>query len=108
MNQAIQTDPRSKYICAPLFVNQDEPIVVEQFKSEGNLHLYEATYSVKPGNGKFKGYFGHEGNVSDIKILSERLARLNAYENTAFCAKRSAFQPYCYCLSLLKTSISAK
>uniref|UniRef100_A0A7E4W7G0 Nicastrin n=1 Tax=Panagrellus redivivus TaxID=6233 RepID=A0A7E4W7G0_PANRE len=107
MNQAVQTDPRSKYVCVPLFLDQNASMVVEQFEAERKLNIFEVTFSVKPGDGMFKGYFGHEGNSSDIKILSARFARLNAYEKTAFCARRSTYKSYCYCESLLKKQNNA-
>uniref|UniRef100_A0A7E5A299 Sulfatase domain-containing protein n=1 Tax=Panagrellus redivivus TaxID=6233 RepID=A0A7E5A299_PANRE len=103
MNQVIKTEASIKNICTPLKLNENATITVEQFKSEGSLNIYQVTYSVLPGDGKFWGYVGQASNSSDIRIISARFPRLNSYDKTAFCAKSSAFTAYCYCKSLIKS-----
>uniref|UniRef100_A0A7E4W194 Sulfatase domain-containing protein n=1 Tax=Panagrellus redivivus TaxID=6233 RepID=A0A7E4W194_PANRE len=104
MNEVIKTESSFKDICSPLALTPDaKTITVEQFKSEGTLNLFQVTFTVQPGGGKFWGYVGREGNSSDVTILSARFPRLDSYEKTASCAKGSAFTAYCYCKSLLKT-----
>uniref|UniRef100_A0A7E4UYT3 Sulfatase domain-containing protein n=1 Tax=Panagrellus redivivus TaxID=6233 RepID=A0A7E4UYT3_PANRE len=103
MNGVIKTEPSIKDICTPFKLHPNETIVVEQFEPEGNLTLFQVTFSVVPGDGRFWGYVGREGEKGNVQILSARFPRVNSYAKTAECAKGSAFAAYCYCNSLTKT-----
>uniref|UniRef100_A0A7E4WAP5 Sulfatase N-terminal domain-containing protein n=1 Tax=Panagrellus redivivus TaxID=6233 RepID=A0A7E4WAP5_PANRE len=103
MNKVIQTDQNLKDRCAKLSLS-NVSVVVEQFQFEGNLTIYQVTYKVLPGNGQFWGYIGQNVKTTELKVLSDRFPRLDSYDKTAFCAKKSSFAGYCYCKSLLPSS----
>uniref|UniRef100_A0AC34FUJ9 Uncharacterized protein n=1 Tax=Panagrolaimus sp. ES5 TaxID=591445 RepID=A0AC34FUJ9_9BILA len=87
--------------CVSLILNKNSAIKVSQFVDEGNIKVYQITYSTLPGDGQFWGYVSQMENNGTLSILSEKFPRLNVYAPQAICASKASFASYCFCKSLL-------
>uniref|UniRef100_A0A7E4VDV6 Sulfatase domain-containing protein n=1 Tax=Panagrellus redivivus TaxID=6233 RepID=A0A7E4VDV6_PANRE len=101
MNSVIKKDKHLKGRCATLTLSH-APVALKQFEFGGNFTIYQVTFQVLPGNGEFSGYIEQNANSTDWKLFNDHLSRLDIYGETARCAKKSTFAPYCYCKSLFK------
>uniref|UniRef100_A0A7E4W946 Sulfatase domain-containing protein n=1 Tax=Panagrellus redivivus TaxID=6233 RepID=A0A7E4W946_PANRE len=99
MNKVIDKVPKLTNICEHLTLSS-APVSVESFKVEGNLSIFKVTFTVEPGGGKFYGHVSKDRNTSKLDVITDQFPRLNAYEETAYCARNVNFGSYCYCSEL--------
>ncbi|CAD5228129.1 unnamed protein product [Bursaphelenchus xylophilus] len=110
MNQAL-TFHNHTHLCSTLELNKKLPIEVEEFEPELRFNAFKVTFKVLPGEGHLWGFVQMHGENRDDKnakfsLISERLARLDEYEPTAFCSSSPYVKPYCYCKEIFSMTSS--
>ncbi|CAD5221623.1 unnamed protein product [Bursaphelenchus okinawaensis] len=103
MNEALVKHNHTS-LCVTLKLNKDFPVELEEFEPDLRFNAFKVTFKVLPGNGHLWGFVQMNGDNRNDKnvtfsLISERLARLDEYEPTAFCSSSPYVKPYCYCIA---------
>uniref|UniRef100_A0A7E4ZRH1 Sulfatase N-terminal domain-containing protein n=1 Tax=Panagrellus redivivus TaxID=6233 RepID=A0A7E4ZRH1_PANRE len=88
MNKVIKADKLLHRVCAPLTLNLNESILMDEFEADNDYAIYFVTLNVSPGNGSYRAYAGREKD-GDITVLSSEYTRLDMYAKKAYCASSS-------------------
>lgn len=100
MNKALEENNQTNK-CSYLSLNSSFPVQVLEFEPKLKFNAYKVTFKVRlffslqllfkvlPGNGHVWGYVQANGQRNSkglsFSMISEKLARLDKYEPTAFC-----------------------